>query len=376
MKKLCFLIGLLLMLSTTVAFASSFEMKATQSGDTLELSVCVSEKTKLSAINLDLNYDTEALMPTKVTYSEQMTGGMRATNVGAEGVTDLSVVTVLWVDIKNHELEDEIYTVTFDVTDDKKESFSFSLSYLPDNVIFIEDDGATMTNVPMALKEYTYKIKKNTNTDSGKEKPDTPTTEKPEKPSQPVEPKPEEEEKKPEFSFTDLEGYDWAKDAIYDLYNKGIVKGTSATEYSPQNPIRRCDFLLLYMRMTGEIEKISENFDDCAKDAYYYDAIGTAKKKGYTDGAGNNLFLPDNNITRQDMCVMTYRILLAAGKIEEPKDFSSLDAFQDKDQISDYALPAMAALVEGGYIRGSGENVNPKANTTRAETAVFLSRLQ
>lgn len=373
MKKLCLLIGLLLMLSTTAVFASSFEMKATKSGDTLELSVCVSEKTKLSAINLDLSYDTEALTPTKVTYSKQMTGGMRATNVGADGVTDLSVVTVLWVDIKNHELEDEIYTVTFDVTDDKKESFTFSLSYLPDNVIFIEDDGQTMTNVPMELKDYTYKVKKNANTDSDGKKPDAPVTGKPEEPE---EPKQEEEDIEPEFSFTDLGGYDWAKDAIYDLYKKGIVKGTSATEYSPQNSIRRCDFLLLYMRMTGEIEEASENFDDCPKDAYYYDAIGTAKKKGYTDGAGNNLFLPDNNITRQDMCVMTYRILLAAGKIEEPKDFSSLDAFQDKDQISDYALPAMAALVEGGYIRGNGENVNPKANTTRAETAVFLSRLQ
>ena len=364
------------MLSATVAFASSFEMKATKSGDTLELSVCVSEKTKLSAINLDLSYDTEALTPTKVTYNKQMTGGMRATNVGADGVTDLSVVTVLWVDIKNHELENDLYTVTFDITDKTKQSFTFSLAYLPDNIIFIEDDGETMTNVDMGLEDYTFKTKKETGGNAGSDENKPTTTEKPSAPEKNEDKEPEEEKSEIEFSFTDLAGYDWAAEAIYDLYKKGIVKGTSATEYNPASPIRRCDFLLLYMRMTGEIEKATDNFSDCSAEAYYYDAIGTAKKKGYTSGAGNNMFLPDNNITRQDMCVMTYRILLEAGKIEEPKDLSCLDAFSDKDEISDYALSAMAALVEGGYIRGSGDKVKPKTNTTRAETAVFLHRLQ
>ena len=52
-----------------------------------------------------------------------------------------------------------------------------------------------------------------------------------------------------------------------------------------------------------------------------------------------------------------------------------LESFGDKDQISSYAIESVALMVEEGYIKGDGKNVNPKGNTTRAEAAVILYRL-
>ena len=52
-----------------------------------------------------------------------------------------------------------------------------------------------------------------------------------------------------------------------------------------------------------------------------------------------------------------------------------LDAFADKDNISDYAAAPMASMVKAGIIQGSEGNVNPKGNATRAEVAVMCARL-
>lgn len=46
-----------------------------------------------------------------------------------------------------------------------------------------------------------------------------------------------------------------------------------------------------------------------------------------------------------------------------------------KNEISDYAVKCIAALVKDGLIAGTGNKLNPRAYTTRAEAAVFLYRI-
>ena len=85
--------------------------------------------------------------------------------------------------------------------------------------------------------------------------------------------------------------------------------------------------------------------------------------------------MPENSITRQDLITLAYRAFLAKGYITETDDFTSLDAFADKGDISDYAGIAMASMVKAGIIQGSNGNVNPKGSATRAEVAVMCARL-
>lgn len=175
-------------------------------------------------------------------------------------------------------------------------------------------------------------------------------------------------------TFTDLENHAWAKDAIYTLKNKGIISGISDTEFAPANNIKRGDFILILTRMLSVNDTFTENFADVPESAYYYNAVGSAKAVGIAQGSGEN-FMPENSITRQDLITLAYRAFLAKGYITETDDTASLDAFADKDDISDYAGTAMASMVKAGIIQGSNGNVNPKGFATRAEVAVMCARL-
>ena len=178
----------------------------------------------------------------------------------------------------------------------------------------------------------------------------------------------------PNEPFTDLGNYGWAKESIYKLKNKGIISGTSDTEYSPANNIKRGDFMLILTRMLKTDVAFEDNFADVPTDKYYYNAFGMAKAIGIASGDGAN-FMPENSITRQDLITLAYRAFLNAGYIAESTDTTALDAFGDKAEITDYAVNPMASMVAAGIINGSDGNVNPKGNATRAEVAVMCARL-
>ncbi|MBQ3553500.1 MAG: S-layer homology domain-containing protein [Clostridia bacterium] len=176
-----------------------------------------------------------------------------------------------------------------------------------------------------------------------------------------------------EDEFTDLANYSWAKDAIYELRDKGIINGTSKTTYSPANNIKRGDFILILARML-EITGGTDNFADVPVGSYYYDAISAAKAAGIAKGDGDR-FMPEATITRQDLITLAYRAFLEQGVIEASDNVSVLDEFSDKDLISGYAKEAMASMVAAGIIQGSDGGVNPRGNATRAEVAVMCARL-
>ena len=178
----------------------------------------------------------------------------------------------------------------------------------------------------------------------------------------------------PAETFSDIANYGWARDAIYALNERGIIRGVSETEFAPGNQIKRGDFILILTRMLTIDEPFTENFADVAEGSYYYNAIGSAKAVGIAQGS-ENFFMPENSITRQDLIVLAYRAFLERGYIEETTDLSVLDTFSDRESIADYAKAAMASMVASGIIQGSDGGVNPLGSATRAETAVMCARL-
>ncbi len=176
-------------------------------------------------------------------------------------------------------------------------------------------------------------------------------------------------------TFGDLGSVAWAKGSIEVLASKGILEGTSETEYSPQTNITRADFLCFLVRTLGVDAEVDGNFDDINSDNYYYKEIGIAKAFGITKGTGNNKFSPDAYITRQDMMVLSERVLRMLKKLEAQGSASDLGSFTDKSLVAAYAVNSVASVVKEGLIVGSGNKVNPLGNTTRAEAAAFLYRV-
>jgi len=72
---------------------------------------------------------------------------------------------------------------------------------------------------------------------------------------------------------------------------------------------------------------------------------------------------------------MTMRALTITKYLPVSAERNDLKAFQDQASIAAYARDSMAAAVAQELINGSGGKLNPRANTTRAEAAVFLDRI-
>ncbi len=118
----------------------------------------------------------------------------------------------------------------------------------------------------------------------------------------------------------------------------------------------------------------SGNFSDVAKGTYYYDAIAVAKALGIAQGSGG-YFYPTTPLTRQDAMALVYRAMQVKKISITAGTSSDLSAFTDKGNVSSYAATAVATLVKAKVVVGSGGNINPSGNLTRAEMAVILYRV-
>ncbi len=175
--------------------------------------------------------------------------------------------------------------------------------------------------------------------------------------------------------FNDVgRGHRWAVGAIDYLYERGIVQGSGNGYYNPNASLSRGDFVLMLCRAFGLSADYQGNFDDVDADSYYSGAVATAKALKIAKGQGGK-FNPKASLSRQDAMVLLVRAMEAAGIDLDEAEESVLDGFADRNQISDYAVDAVAALVEAGIIEGNGGKLSPKASVSRAEMAVILYRV-
>lgn len=176
-------------------------------------------------------------------------------------------------------------------------------------------------------------------------------------------------------TFNDISNYSWAKRQIEVLASRGIINGTSNETFSPGLNITRADFITLLIRALELNAEFDTNFDDVKPTDYYYSTVGIAKALGIAEGIGDNRFNPKEQISRQDMMVLTARALKVAGKEIASGVKEDLAGFIDASQVSGYAVESVASLVKEGIIQGSNDCINPKGTAIRAEAAVIIYRI-
>ena len=114
----------------------------------------------------------------------------------------------------------------------------------------------------------------------------------------------------------------------------------------------------------AEIETL--DFADVSTDAYYYEAVKWAAKKGITGGTGDGTFNPNGSCTRAQSVTFLYRALGTAP--------TTVNGFTDVTADAFYA-DAVAWAVENGITDGVGDGrFDPTATCTRAQIATFLRR--
>ena len=175
--------------------------------------------------------------------------------------------------------------------------------------------------------------------------------------------------------FTDVRSTDWFYDAVNYVYSEGIMDGTSVYMFSPNNATSRGMLVTILWRLAGQPVVTGTSFSDVSSSAYYYYAVLWASKYGIVDGLGNNMFGPDQAITREQFAVILYRYAQHCGYSTSAS--STLVGYADSNKISSYALTAMRWACGAGLFEGDERaNLNPQGQTTRAAAAKLLMTFQ
>lgn len=172
--------------------------------------------------------------------------------------------------------------------------------------------------------------------------------------------------------FADIADDFWGKDAILGLYEKDIVAGAGDGFFRPNNTITRAEFVQMVVKAFGfGMNGDAANFEDVQNVDWFSKAVQIAYTNGIVNGTSATTFSPNENITRQDMMVILTNAANASGKTLVAGNVE----FADADSISDYAKDAVAKMTGSGVVYGADGNVNPLANATRAEAAAMLARI-
>lgn len=177
--------------------------------------------------------------------------------------------------------------------------------------------------------------------------------------------------------FEDTPEDRWYYDAVCHCYHTGLMSGVSETRFSPNSTTSRAMLVTVLWRMADcPGAEAPCSFLDVAEGMWYTDAVAWAQENGIVNGVGEGRFDPDGAITREQLATILCRCLDGEA---DARGLSETAEFPDADHISPWALDAFAWAKTAGILKGqlSGSQVylNPLGNTSRAELASVLMRL-
>lgn len=173
--------------------------------------------------------------------------------------------------------------------------------------------------------------------------------------------------------FADVEDSFWASEAINSLKKAGIVEGRGDNQFFPYDNISRCEILAILYRLSGETELATEkSFADVDESSWYAPYVVWAKENEIVNGVGEDLFMPEAFVTREDFVTIMSRFYTAYGiELESTRDYAP---FEDEAEISDYARQAVMDFYSSEIINGRTKNTfAPKMPITRAECAYIIN---
>lgn len=149
--------------------------------------------------------------------------------------------------------------------------------------------------------------------------------------------------------------------AATNLRGLGIVAGTSANNFTPNNSLTRaeaCALIINTMDIANQVNTYKQRtvFSDVLPSAWYTGIVNLAYAKGVVNGYGNGLFGPEDKVTYGHFATMLLRLLGYTGEqigSVWPLDYT---AFCDNLELSE------------------GLNLKPEQVLTRAQAALLLYR--
>lgn len=159
--------------------------------------------------------------------------------------------------------------------------------------------------------------------------------------------------------FSDVSSSQWFYDDVVYMAENGLMTGVGVGSFAPNSSLTRGMVVTMLARMAGV---------DTSTGSVWYEAGRTwAMQNGVSDGTGMT-----DDITREQLAAMLYRYAKLMG--EDTSAAADLSAFSDADQISGWAVEAMAWAVQRGILQGADGKLMPGGTATRAQAAAMFHR--
>lgn len=177
--------------------------------------------------------------------------------------------------------------------------------------------------------------------------------------------------------FTDVPDSFWASKEIAWAVDKGVVNGTSATTFSPNDKTLRGQMTAILYRYAGEpAVSGASSFSDVKSSIYYANAASWAQKNNIliSTVTGSNKFLGDTTISRAEFCAMVYNY---AGYKSIDRKTTSAAPFSDVKGLSSELRAAINWAYANGIVNGVDKtHFSPDSTLTRAQAVVMLYRYE
>jgi hypothetical protein len=177
----------------------------------------------------------------------------------------------------------------------------------------------------------------------------------------------------PSEPYDDVDTSKWYHESVDYAVSNGLMEGTGDTTFEPNTNATRAMLVTILHRLEGEPDAGALTFADVASDTWYSDAVAWANETGIVEGYSEDIFAPNDNVTREQMVTILYRY--AKYKGYDVSGQADLTTFTDSSSVSSWASDAMAWAVDAQLVEGmSNGKLEPTGTATRAQIATILMR--
>lgn len=167
----------------------------------------------------------------------------------------------------------------------------------------------------------------------------------------------------------------WAKSNIEYLVEQGVVDGYEDGTFKPKEMMDRQTFAALLaktLKSQGKLPEatIENPFTDIAD--WAASDVAALVESGIVAGYDENTFGAKDPVTREQMAVFFVRTL---GFEDKAMELNLELAFDDADEIADWAKPLVAFAHEMGFIQGYDNKFMPSSTAERQAVAALAYRL-
>lgn len=176
-----------------------------------------------------------------------------------------------------------------------------------------------------------------------------------------------------ELPFGDVKTSDWFYDPVKYVYDKGLMTGTSATEFAPNLTTTRGMIVSILHRLEGGPVVENDAFSDVSSDDWYGQSVAWAASVGVVNGFEDGTFRPNDPITREQMAAILYNYSQYKGYDVSAR--ADLSKYSDAASVSSWATEVLSWANAEGLVNGMTKTtLDPQASATRAQVATILMR--